>query len=467
MKKIFCALLTMMLLLALVACNFSTPPQSDSNTDANPPGSNNNEMPSTNEKVDMESIEISQIDAFSDGLAKFKAANGYGYMDATGQIVIEPRYQYAEDFNTLAKVQKNDNDPFLLINKNGQTVYTFTGKEAAVGEFSNGYFWVETMNETIAGDVHTMTYFDQNGNKAFTIENAAPTIRKYPASNIDKGIMVEKSLSSFNKWGYAVVTIGKYEKFIDTKGNIIPLSDLGYTDMEEDFSVTRMIGNYVSINNVTLYIDFANKMAEKVGKAESLMMNINDLTFKHLNNDYYGLYYTDTYRSSQGTSVLNHKIYRYILKDNQILFDLASIDEFGGANVLDVEHMDVHGNSYFNVLLKNKNDVIFSSIIDIEGNVVMAPSKDIILAKRSYYTEVLVSINMDYSCYNCNSGVILAKDEQTGLMGYIDVNGAFVINPTYSTASEFQVINSNAVAVVNGNTVINHKGEIIFSAQAE
>ncbi len=416
---------------------------------------------------DFEAIEILLIDGFSDGLAKFATNDGYGYMDATGKIVIAPQYKYAEDFNTLAKVQKNNEDNHQYINKSGQTVYSFTGKEAGVGDFSNGYFWVETVNETISGDVHTMTYYDQNGNKVFTIENAAPTVIKYPQNNLMSGITESKCLSSFNEWGYAVVTIENYQKFIDTQGNVVSLSSFGLTDFEENYTVTRMVGNYVTIDRSLLFIDFENKSAKVIGSAETLSMYIYDLEFKQLNNDYYASYERLCYRSSKGNRVLNHKAYRYISKNNQIIFDLYSVQVFRDAYIIDVEHVEIKGKSYFNVVLINTNDVIFSAVVDISGNIVIGPTKDIILAERSYYTEALTSIFMDYSAYNNHSGLFLVHNAETGTMGYVDINGTFVINPTHSSATEFQIIDSVAVAVVNGNTIINNKGEILFSVQAE
>ena len=438
----------------------------DSNvTDQNRP-ENSSEEGSAQES-ETEANKILDIHNFSDGLALFKADSGYGYMDATGKIVIDPQYEIANDFNTLAKVKKNGEDHEQYINKSGQTVYAFTGAEIEVSDVSNGYFWVETMKETVSGNVHTMTYYDQNGNKAFSIENAQPTVRKYPEHNMVAGLQESKSLSSFNKWGYAVVTVGEYQKFIDTKGNVLSLKDFGLNDFAEDYKVTRMVGNYVTINYSLLFIDFESKSAKVIGDADSLSMYIYDLMYKHLNNDYYAQYSVVNYRSSESNDTLNHKVYRYILKNNKVILDLNSIKDFGGAAVVDVECIDVNGKSYLNVLLKSKNNVDFSTIIDMDGNVVMAPSKDIILANRSYYADMFTLIYMDYSCYDCCSGLLLAQDATTGKMGYVDVNGTFVISPAYSSASAFQIVDSVAVAVVNGNTIINDKGEIIFSAQTE
>ena len=455
MKKICCTLLTITLLLTLSSCYFALPSNPDYDIDRAEP---------TPDETNNAEVKIMNIYDFSDGLALFKANTGYGYMDAAGKIVIEPQYKYAEKFNTLAKVQKNNETNYQYINKNGETIYSFTGTEVAVGNFSNEYFWVETMNKTVSGNVHTMTYYDQNGNKAFSIENATPTIKKYALNNLINGVYESKDLSSFNKWGYALVTIGEYEKFIDTKGNIISPGDFGLTDLKENYNVSRMVGNYVSIDGVLLFFDFENSSAKKIGSAAS-SMNVHDLMYKQLNNDYYAVYNTTYYRSSEGNKILNHKIFRYILKNNDIVLDLHSIAEFGDAYILDVEQIDVNGKAHFNVFLKSKNDVYFSALIDIDGNIVIAPNNDTILAERSCYSAVALSVYMDYSCYNYSSGLFPAQNVETGKMGYVDINGTFLISPTYNSATEFQIIDSVAVAVVNENTIINNKGEIIFSVR--
>ena len=51
------------------------------------------------------SIEITEIENFSEGLARFKKNNKYGFMDKTGTVVIEPQFPDAKDFSDgLARV---------------------------------------------------------------------------------------------------------------------------------------------------------------------------------------------------------------------------------------------------------------------------------------------------------------------------------------------------------------------------
>ena len=151
MKKFLCILLTAILLLALTSCSFNLPQFHSSKSEHDTPTTDSTENVTQN---------ISLIYDFSDGLAIFKTDNGYGYLDEKGNIVIAPLFEYAENFNTIAKVKRTDNSNYEYINKSGKTVYSFTGKEISVGDFSNGYFWVETKSETVAGNIHTMTYYD-------------------------------------------------------------------------------------------------------------------------------------------------------------------------------------------------------------------------------------------------------------------------------------------------------------------
>ena len=57
-------------------------------------------------------------------------------------------------FNTLAMVTKNNQK--MIINKSEEVVYTVTDNVQNIGDFSNGFFWVETMEEKVSGNEYTM-----------------------------------------------------------------------------------------------------------------------------------------------------------------------------------------------------------------------------------------------------------------------------------------------------------------------
>ena len=59
----------------------------------------------------------------------------------------------------------------------------------------------------------------------------------------------------------------------------------------------------------------------------------------------------------------------------------------------------------------------------------------------------------------------VTKDEKTGLYGYIDKNGNWVIQPTYRSVSDFSG-GADGVAIVDNKAIINSKGEVVFSLKS-
>lgn len=75
------------------------------------------------ENVSDDTEELFPIGNFSEGLATVPINHKYGYIDATGKFVIDPAYNWAEDFlKGKARVEK-DNHCFY-INKKGKKLYS-------------------------------------------------------------------------------------------------------------------------------------------------------------------------------------------------------------------------------------------------------------------------------------------------------------------------------------------------------
>lgn len=63
---------------------------------------------------------------YGDGLWVFEEfGSGYGYMDDDGKIVIEPRFDYAEEFHEGLAIVRIDDDEsqYYFINKNGEKAF--------------------------------------------------------------------------------------------------------------------------------------------------------------------------------------------------------------------------------------------------------------------------------------------------------------------------------------------------------
>lgn len=382
-----------------------------------------------------------EASSFSNGLARVKIDGKYGYINTEGELVIDAVYQSADEkFDILAFVKKDGISQY--INAKGEAVYISTGKEVKIGEFCNGFFWVETVEELISGNVNTITYYNEKGETAFSIkaENAG-------------------DFSSFTDQGYAIVKImppdGQYNtdkdyKMIDRNGEI---AEWVFDGVESDYTTLRPYSQnyyfytsyYDGSYGAYCYIDFENK---KVYKAPTIYN-------KHLGKDYYynstGFEYDESLFQTAGN---------IILRDEKIILRLYNIPEFGGANILEVDYCSYNDKDYFWVYLNNSSGVEFVSLIDIKGNVIIAPTKNI----KPYAN---INYEIVHFTYDTNTGLCKARDAENDLFGFIDMSGNWVIQPQYRDVSDFYGEGDNAVAVADHNTIINSKGDIIFTIVSE
>lgn len=341
----------------------------------------------------------------------------YGYIN-TDELVIDAVYQSADkSFGTLALVKKDGISQY--INAKGEAVYISTGKEVKIGEFCNGFFWVETVEELISGNVNTITYYNEKVEAAFSIkaENAG-------------------DFSSFTDQGYAIVKIMPLEGQYNT--------DKDYKMIDRNGEIVEWVFDGVKSDYTTL---------------------------RPYSRNYY--FYTHYYDGSYGDYYYNSTGFEYdeslfqtagniILRDEKIVLRLYNIPEFGGANILDVDYCSYDDKDCFWVYLSNTSWVRFVSLIDIDGNVIITPTKDYTTFYRS-----TMHVNEVYFAYNVKAGLCKAEDTESGLFGFIDMSGNWVIQPQYRDVSDFYGEVDNAVAVADHNTIINSKGDIIFTIVSE
>lgn len=386
-------------------------------------------------------INVLHIDEFSGDLARFKADTGYGYMDKQGNIVIEPIYATAQTYfnDELAKVSKNG--VYMFIDKTGKVLFEADFSYTALGDYANGAFWIETQEETIAGTVYTMTYYKYDGNSvaaAFSVNNAADFGENSNFYAPDETKSNEKYAVIYDRTGNSKAI------FIDFDGNKV-----NFEGMKESYSVLTWHNNFVLLSSgACYYIDYETKTAIKI-------------PVSYDENDYigYGQYRVDgsNWGSSYGTGILKDTY----IKDGQLYgsyMDVNQIPEFSQAKVLQVGCG--YGNLYTVYLGRSSSglvfnpDIIFSTVIDANGNILISPTKNISLGERY--------VN-DYFCYTFSeNGLCKAKDNETGLFGFIDITGNWVIKPRFQSVTDF-TNGENPVAIVDGKAIINPQGEVICS----
>ena len=398
---------------------------------------------------------------FYKGLAAVvKSPTQKGYIDTTGKEVIPCIYSSVTNYlDTLAWVTTAEGVE-QMINAKGEVVYTATGKEVAKGYYQNGFFWIETKEEKISGNVHTMTYYNEKGEVAFVLENAKHV---EDSEYVDAE---ELGNSNFDENGYAIVslqkTLERYERtvfvnwLITTEGKAVELTFEDDNIEPEKASVYNHVGNWyvfmdiISQDIYDYYIDWETKTA---------VVN-NDIsyntTLSTLGNEFYSVAGSSAYKFSGIKKI----VYQYGKNDSDTL-SLGSIEALGGASVAAVQHQKVNGKDAFVLGLQSSSGVYFVAVIDFAGNVLVEPVKAKIVAP--YYTPGLINFLSRFDISPVCAGLILAQDQDTELYGFIDLSGNWVAPAKYENAENFSGDGDNAIAVVNGNTIINRKGEVVFS----
>jgi hypothetical protein len=157
----------------------------------------------------------------------------------------------------------------------------------------------------------------------------------------------------------------------------------------------------------------------------------------------------------------NDAKYASVFREGKTLV-FSSIEGLENVEFCAISHFVQDQKDLFLLFLKSSSGVYFTAIVDADGNYVLNPNKNfgVCIRHSDDYAWTLDT----YEMFNFSSGLCLAKDPETELFGYIDIQGNWVIEPKYEEgqAGQFSDDGDDAVAIVNGSTVINRKGEVIF-----
>ena len=428
---------------------------------------------------------VDRLEDFNEGIVVYQGTMtaedgsqtvGYGYMDSTGKVITPPIYEKACVFyNGLAAVVKGENQkgyidttgkeviPCIyssitmaidtltwvtttdgveqMINTKGEVVYTATGKEVAKGYYKNGYFWVETQEQKLSGNVNTVTYYDKNGQ----------------VSSVHEGYSNLGDLSSRDQYGISYLK--------DNSSNTYKIAMFPNLYSEEIIIVQ---GSFLRTSASGLvYID--RQKGEIIDAGDLYNMDGTYWTMSHMTEnglddaEIYLAAPKDTWDGPLTADLRGYNVSR-ILKGTQLLLDLKKVEAYAG--VARFRHvvgwMGTDSKIYFTVRMVSPDGVTFFSVIDEEGNVLIEPTTKYHLGYEYKETVNYMSVTY-YENYAFSADRCIAKDAETGLFGYIDLTGNWVIPARYTYVTYFQGEGDAAIAIVNGNTIINRKGEVIFS----
>ena len=374
---------------------------------------------------------------------------------------------------------------YMFIDREGNVIFTADFNYKSLSKFENGFFCVQTMEETIGGNVYTMTYYkvlyfkDNAKNAKFEtvdIQGAILSGISMEKLNvcIEEAFEIENAvgagtMSYFNEDGYALVNVPQttgsslYDGvLINTNGDIC-----NFEGISEGESISDWYRNLAFISDYTkdssgryVYLDFDNQVATRIGifyDEDDYLMNdyINDYYFVSNGSSWNGVDYGDSI-ILRGLYISNNSLH------TKNIINLSDIEEFAGASIMGASgsSLDEGLRLCFNVYLKSKNGVFFSAVINDDGEILVSPTKEYQLG----YQDTSV-IPYRYVCYAFSgNGLCKAKDTETGLFGYIDLEGNWAMDPQYTSATDFCDIDGVAV-VNNGKTIIDSKGNIVLTLE--
>ena len=361
-------------------------------------------------------------DFSSNGLAVVRVDDVYGYINVKGEYVIEPRFKMALPFddNGLAQIQTEKG--YGYIDSNGEYIvepiyYSVSGFDengiAIIGrEYYQSY---EPYTEQV--DPIEYTYVDSEGNLLFD-------------RWFDKA-------TAFNESGLAVVGVKyKYEKYItpyhysyvygykygciDIEGNYVispQYKEISKFTTNGLASVCIDGSDEFSYSDVDLY-GYVNSRGEEVIPCDSMMYSHtsdfadNGLAMvKPLNGGKCGYIYSD------GSLAIEAK------------YDSASAFTSNGIALVGI---------------KSENGNYKYGYINEKGGYIIEPQFD---DATSFSDDGLARVLVDGKC------------------GYINKNGKYIIQPKFDNAFEFSD-NGLAIVVVNGKYgCVNKKGEYVVEPQ--
>lgn len=82
---------------------------------------------------------------FSEGLAAAEKGGKFGFIDKTGAWIIEPQFAYAGDFHNDMAMMRNDQFEWGYVNRQGEIVVPYSLSSA--DDFENGLAWIERDEE--------------------------------------------------------------------------------------------------------------------------------------------------------------------------------------------------------------------------------------------------------------------------------------------------------------------------------
>lgn len=353
--------------------------------------------------------------------------NKYGYIDYTGEVLSNPKYDYAEEFNSNYAIVKNSSNLPLIIDKGSKEVVkqgkyfslNRTGSNIVASKLAKDGLKYGILNADLKVisdfDYDTIDYYDDvytyvKENTVGLINKNGKEIYKYKLTdNVDKSINIYPSkLTSTSADKYAALSINSSFQIINLKSG-------------------------KEITKPTL------------NKIKALDNNV----FEETTN--------------------SGKTYIYVYNDSVVL----ETNDYKSISVLSIDTGVILGlkDASYDLISAKTKDIIKKDITDDNfyygDSVFMYKDYDYKKGKNVIYMikdgEVYNSLYADFEIYKpfLNKVAIVKYADNT--YGYIDTNGNLISDKHYTIANDFDKYGEAICGTEEGLGVINKNGKIIIS----
>lgn len=394
----------------------------------------------------------------------------YGYVNTRGEVIYAPGFQTAPDrFETPAfvKFQSEQGNRVAYLTETGFLTLEWPDNVIAYGSCSNNLFWIQTVDEQLSGNVYTMTYYHENGRKAFSFSNATPagywSDNKYTFYN---------NFSDFDDNGYAFIDVGTDSnhdyRLVNRDGHLVELKlktsinelqkavyeDYTYATIAsiDSFCVTGLSErNIVSCKINYTYYDTSYRKYRSHETYMKFAVDYNTLTLYLLQN---GVERLTEFSSVEDYILAKYDDQLYIL-DQHAQNILRSNDDYPDLHGGKVVRYCVSPNGFVTVALASESYALFYSIVSVSGEIVLKPTNKIYMHVANPSEKPLQELH-ESAIYS--SGLLPAQDVATKKWGYLNEVGEWAIQPQFDSARSF----SDGLACVNENAFIDTTGKTVF-----
>lgn len=389
----------------------------------------------------------------------------YGYINSSGEVIIEPQYVYANFFS--------EGLAFVVIDKEGMYI-----NEKSEVITSGDYFYGDSFHNGLA----VVYYYDIEDNENY---DEITTVINEDGKEVLRG-KYDYVTTEYN--GFIVTEKGDKETLYDGNGNEISLSDKYsiYRGYSEGYAVIEDNENYdyYILNEDLKIINFDDYNITDVSNSFYELYNEDKEEYVYLNNKLEAIYLKDDYRyltcfdSENRIACVyyygnDERGYAYIdyygnkLFDSKYKIDGAFVDGIAPAYIVGEDNnsygiVDLKGNliedGFYYVGVANKNRLIVYDenytnvgVRDLEGNWIIDAGYDSIEAFNNVF--ICKTVNGDdesYDAYTINGEKINDKPFGYSFFDYskmiyiYDINSDDYENDYYINTENYEVIQFQA-----------------------